>query len=264
MPKRFTDTAKWDDPWFRELPPGMKCFWQYLCDRCDPAGVWVVDLKGAAFAIGEPLDAVKVWATFAERLEKVSSDNGERWRIVKFVQFQYPTLSRDCKPHNGVFIALEKHGLDEVVVKNGFRHPKVTQTQPKGSLNLQDKEKETDKENEAVKDAEKEHGKCPLQLRAEKLFNRRVSTPWTKGELTAWKTAKAILADATEQEWADLAAWFTLPAERAAYRRNGFAALLNNWQDEIIRARRPENLAAISAATDALAESEAAARRNSF
>ncbi len=256
--KRFTETAKWDDPWFRELSPAMKCLWLYLCDRCDPAGVWVVDLKGAAFAIGEKLDAAKVWATFAERLEKVSGDNGERWRIVKFVQFQYPNLSRDCKPHTGVFIALEKHGLDEVIVKNGSRHSKVSLTLPKGSANLQDKEKETDKE----KESEKEHGKCPLQLRAEKLFGKRATTPWSTAELRAWKTAKPIVADATEEEWADLARWFAQPV--APYRRQSLSTLLNNWTDEIARARLPENIALAANVGDAAGRALAEQQRNAF
>ena len=104
--------------------------------------------------------------------------------------------------------------------------------------------------------------KCPLQLRAEKLIKKRVTTPWSRSELTAWAGAKAILADTTEGEWADLEKWFSLPT--APFRRQALAALLNNWQAEILRCRLPDNAALMSATRDLLAETESAARRNAF
>lgn len=104
--------------------------------------------------------------------------------------------------------------------------------------------------------------KCPLQHRAEKLLGKRATTPWSPAELRAWVKAKPVLADATPQDWADIEAWFSLP--NPPFRRNGLAALLNNWSDEIFRCRKPENRALVANAPDALAEAEAAARRNAF
>ena len=45
MAKRFTDTDKWKKKWFRELKPISKCFWSYLLDNCNHAGIWEVDIS---------------------------------------------------------------------------------------------------------------------------------------------------------------------------------------------------------------------------
>lgn len=54
MTRRFTETGKWDDPWFRRLSPAAKLLFQFICDRCDCAGFWEIDLDAAAFHIGIP------------------------------------------------------------------------------------------------------------------------------------------------------------------------------------------------------------------
>lgn len=159
--KRFTATEKWDDPWFRALSPEMKCFWYYLCDKCDHAGVWQVDFGAASFFVGHSLIAETVFKAFRERVEVLPSGQDDsatiRWRVLKFVHFQYPNLSEDCKPHAPVFAAIQKHGLSVDKVRFGARvfepNGKAFDTLPKGfeSLQEKEKEKETDTEKETVK-----------------------------------------------------------------------------------------------------------------
>lgn len=129
--KRFTETAKWDDPWFRKLSPELKLLWLWLVDRCDNAGIIDPDLELASFHIGYqyPFDTL---SSFGERIEHLSCG---KWMVSKFIEFQYGSLSRDCKAHRPIFQSLEKHAL------KGY---------PKGIHTLQEKEKE--KERETSKD----------------------------------------------------------------------------------------------------------------
>jgi len=41
--KRFTETGKWDDPWFRGLTGVQKLVFLYVIDRCNNAGFWEID-----------------------------------------------------------------------------------------------------------------------------------------------------------------------------------------------------------------------------
>ena len=84
--KRFTETEKWTDPWFRRLPPISKLVWLYLCDRCDQAGCWEVDLEAMQFAVGAPVTGV-IRTHFQERVEVF--DGGRFWWVPTFTAFQY-------------------------------------------------------------------------------------------------------------------------------------------------------------------------------
>lgn len=146
MGKRFTETNKWDDPWYRELAPSSKHGWNYLLDKCDAAGVISLDRKLADFQIGEPVD----WDALIEgsegRIERLSER--KLW-LTGFIQFQVGRLSVDCKAHNPIFASLEKHGLIERLSKG---IPKATQT-------LQEKDKEEEKDKDKEKEMEGVQGK---------------------------------------------------------------------------------------------------------
>ena len=52
MTIRFTLAEKWQDVWFRKLPPVGKLLFLYMCDNCNLAGIWEVDLEQATFSVG--------------------------------------------------------------------------------------------------------------------------------------------------------------------------------------------------------------------
>ncbi len=73
---------KWSDQWYRGLPVAYKCFWEYLRDRCDNAGVWTVDFGLASFCVGNAVDN-RALEAFGDRVRIVSSD---KWQINGFAK----------------------------------------------------------------------------------------------------------------------------------------------------------------------------------
>lgn len=105
--KRFTETKKWQDPWFRSLEPRLKCLWLYLCDSCDSAGVIEPDWDLASFVIGDKVSAADL-PKFNGRIEQIR--DGVYW-ITKFVAFQNKILSRHSPPQRAILDLLDRHGL---------------------------------------------------------------------------------------------------------------------------------------------------------
>ncbi len=117
--KRFTETTKWDDPWFRKLPPAAKLLWIMMCDKCDHAGVIEPDWEAMSFHIGLKVTESDL-KHFVGRIDKIGRD---KFHIRKFVSYQYGKLSPNCKPHAPVYAALSRHGLnhDEVEQNSAFK-----------------------------------------------------------------------------------------------------------------------------------------------
>lgn len=130
MAKRFTDTAKWKDTWFQDLPAKYKLFWIYLLDECDAAGLWKPNIKLANFQIGENFQESELINVFSERI--TVTDSGY-WFVNKFIKFQYGELSENCKPHLPIIKTLKSHKI------KGY---------PKGIHTLEEKEQEKEKEKE--------------------------------------------------------------------------------------------------------------------
>jgi len=107
MPKRFTETLKWDDPWFRALSPDAKLLWFWLVDKCDNAGIITPDFALCEFQTG----IKRAFERMAEISSRVAEIAEGKFIICKFIEFQHGKLSRDCKAHNPAFQSLEKHGM---------------------------------------------------------------------------------------------------------------------------------------------------------
>jgi hypothetical protein len=110
MAKRFTDTEKWKKPFIRGLQGAYKLLWLYICDDCDHAGIWQVDIDVAQIRIGEKIDLDEAIKSFGDKI--VIFDDGNKWFIPSFIEFQYPSgLNSENRSHNSVIILLEKYNL---------------------------------------------------------------------------------------------------------------------------------------------------------
>jgi hypothetical protein len=107
MSKRFTASEKWDKPWHRRLPPRLKCFWCYICTKCDMAGVWEPDFGLASYQIGEDVMEDDI-AAFGGRIQWLPSG---KLFVRGFVAFQYGTLKGNAPVHIRVLETLRKHGI---------------------------------------------------------------------------------------------------------------------------------------------------------
>ena len=108
MAKRFTDTEKWKKPFIRLLKAPYKLLWLYICDDCDHSGIWQVDIEVAEIRIGEKLDYNKAIIFFNDKI--IPLDNGAKWFIPSFIEFQYPSgLSENNKAHTGIIKNLERY-----------------------------------------------------------------------------------------------------------------------------------------------------------
>ena len=110
MAKRLTDTEKWKKPFLRGLQGAYKLLWLYVCDDCDHAGIWQVDIEVAEIRVGEKIDKEVAEKCLKEKI--VVFDGGKKWFIPTFIEFQYSGgLNPSNKAHGSVIQMLRKYNL---------------------------------------------------------------------------------------------------------------------------------------------------------
>jgi hypothetical protein len=108
---RFTDCDKWKDPWFFDLPPMVKLFWQYLCDNCDLAGTIDLHPRIVNSYLGADLDLSAAQAALGDRVRVLPSG---KWYLTRFIAFQQPGGFKNCNAHRHIIKLLRQHGLPEL------------------------------------------------------------------------------------------------------------------------------------------------------
>lgn len=161
MAKRFTDSNKYDKPFFRSLPGAYKLLWDFLYHDCDSCGIWIVDFEVAQIKVGRdmPIDQHKALELFnADEARIIPIDQGKRWFLPGFIEFQYRELSSTNPAHRPVISALKKYDLlaSDGSITRTTEAPYIKSKKPLGSPLEGAKEKEKDKVMEKV--LEKEGG----------------------------------------------------------------------------------------------------------
>lgn len=118
--KRFTDTEKWSDPWFRRLTSPAKQLWGYATDRCDKTGLVELDLELVTLDVGQLVGSEHI----SELSSRIEDCGGGKFFLPKFINFQYGLLTDSCPPHRSIIELVKKHGL----IKDGllYHYPNAT------------------------------------------------------------------------------------------------------------------------------------------
>jgi hypothetical protein len=220
--RRFTETQKWDDPWFRSLPGAHKLAFLYLLDRCNNAGFWEEDLDGMAFHTKVEASSLQGALKGLER--GIQAASGWYW-VKNFLRHQKNDSLNPENPAHRQIIAL--------LLEQSDRFPSSKSFLPKGaSKGLpspigKGKGKGTGHGEGSASET------SALQIRIGKLLGRRESTAWDEKELIALKKIK----EPTEEEWDQIERFYAADIKKDDYRRTTMQVLLNNWTGELDKAR---------------------------
>lgn len=217
--RRFTETQKWDDPWFRELAGSHKLVFLYILDRCNNAGFWEVDESALAFHT--KLDAKHFEGAFKALERGLQGASGWVW-VKNFLKHQKNDQLNPANPAHRQIIALLRDQAE--------RFPDSKSLLPKGATKGLPspigigKGKGNGKEQEAT----------PLQIRVGKLLGRRETTRWSEKEIAALNA----IGEPAEEDLQLLEDFYNAIIEpEQDHRRTALLTLLNNWNGEVDKAR---------------------------
>jgi hypothetical protein len=143
--KRFSETTKWADPWFRALPIEAKCLWLWILDNCDCAGIIEIDMGLAEFQIGASKPLASPFEALGDRVQK----HGSKLFVPKFIRYQYgEELCHANTAHRGVIRRLElaKIPCPVMIIEKKEQAPSKPLQSPLQGSQDKDKDKDTDKE----------------------------------------------------------------------------------------------------------------------
>lgn len=182
--KRFSETTKWADPWFRALPIEAKCLWLWILDNCDCAGIIEIDMGLAEFQIAAGKPLASPFEALGDRVQK----HGSKLFVPKFIRYQYgEELCFANTAHRGVIRRLELAKIPcpvMIIEKKEQAPPKPLQSPLKGA---QDKDKDKDTDKELFTKSNIKNKKEKPTIDEVRIFCAEIGLLETDGEATFWK-----------------------------------------------------------------------------
>lgn len=182
--KRFSETTKWADPWFRALPIEAKCLWLWILDNCDCAGIIEIDYGLAEFQIGTTKPLESALQALGDRVQK----HGSKLFVPKFIRYQYgDELCFANTAHRGVIRRLElaKIPCPVMIVEKKEQAPSKPLQSPLQGAQDKDKDKDTDKELFTKSNTKKKKEKPSID--EVRTFCAEIGLPESDGDATFWK-----------------------------------------------------------------------------
>lgn len=113
MAKRFTDTTKWSEDWYLDLPLKDKLFWIFVCDNCNHAGIFKPNKKLFEYVIGCDVDLKNFVSKVNQEKERIIILGNGRWYLKGFIEFQYgATLNPNSNVHKSVLKLLNENDIN--------------------------------------------------------------------------------------------------------------------------------------------------------
>lgn len=132
-----------------QLSPKLKNAWNYLCDKCDHAGIWDVNVALMSLQIGEQYTLDELVDGLGDRVGLIAAN---KLMLQDFVAFQYGTLNPANRVHQSVICRLE-----------GFKNkPLVEKKKPLAEPLEGAKDKDKDKDKERIKEEERAISKLSI------------------------------------------------------------------------------------------------------
>lgn len=144
--KRFTETEKWNDPWFRKLPGAHKLVFIFLIENCNNAGFYEFDIdhvayltalkrehvEGALEALGRGIKAADGWIWIKNFLrhqknEDLNHENPAHRNIISLLRVQIERFKnvedfeKFVAPYEGLLSPIGKGLVKEKV--EGMKSP---------------------------------------------------------------------------------------------------------------------------------------------
>lgn len=232
--KPYIHQSFWSDVDIESQPPEIKlaALWFITNKQTSILGVCETSKRRFSFETG----LAEEWFERAlEGLNKGFIRAGGSIFIKNFIRYQFG--SGESLVKNNFFKAMTNEffkASDEIKSLIASHYPEFEEPLQRASKGLLKPKDRIGTDRNGKKEDSKD--KTALQIRCEKIFGKRESTAWDKSEVTAWKSAKPVVEQTSEEDFQILEKFYALP-QKETYARKSLAVLLNNWNGEVQRAK---------------------------